>query len=182
MANLPVEAINPFRYRWLEIDFSNWVMAPLMLIVLTLAACGDPNKPYLSFAGGGFIFNYRIAEVNYGFIMRVHRALPTGAIIEAEFQNPNSPDPIVVRRTVQPKIVKYDFRTPALKGVEADKKYQVTVRLLEKESHRVIATYSKFFVTNLDQSVLPDIAPTFGPGYQRNPQLDVVEAGGEKRH
>ncbi len=58
---------------------------------LLLAACGeDANAPYLSFAGGGFIFNYRNAEAFYGFVAKPLRTLPEGGVIEAQFEVPGS--------------------------------------------------------------------------------------------
>lgn len=66
-------------------------MTDMKMIVLCVAAimcaCSsdDSNKPYLEFAGGGFIFNYRLATTNYGFVARRVRKIPRGTIIEAEF-------------------------------------------------------------------------------------------------
>ena len=49
----------------------------------------DPAaKPYLAFAGGGFIFNYRVSDVFYGFNVHVTKPLASGSIIEAEFEDP----------------------------------------------------------------------------------------------
>lgn len=146
------------------------------LILLGLIGCGGDKaeKPYLKFIGGGFIFNYRIAEVSYGFVLGVKRALPKGAIIKVAFEDPSSSAPIIIERKSMPGRSKYDFSTPALKGVKPDKPYTVIVELIEQERQQVIAKYSKQFKTHLDQSVLPEIAPTYGPGYHRNPQLDQV--------
>ncbi len=56
---------------------------------LFLTACGeDPNAPYLNFAGGGFVFNYRNAEAFYGFVAKPVRTLPEGGSIEAQFEVP----------------------------------------------------------------------------------------------
>ena len=59
-----------------------------LVTVLALAACGeDVSSPYLEFAGGGFIFNYRNAEAFYGFVanaieqMFANRSLAAGLFI-----------------------------------------------------------------------------------------------------
>ena len=70
-------------------------MSGLRSIVLTavfavlLPGCAeDPDKPFLEFAGGGFIYNYRLATADYGFVVRVVKKLPTDTIIEAELEDP----------------------------------------------------------------------------------------------
>ncbi|MBI3673159.1 MAG: hypothetical protein HY245_07045, partial [Rhizobiales bacterium] len=44
---------------------------------LVLTACGDDSTtPYLEFAGGGFVFNYRSANHFYGFVARQKKPVP----------------------------------------------------------------------------------------------------------
>src|SRR3954471_10740191 len=86
---------------------------------LLLAGCGeDVSKPYLDFAGGGFIFNYRNAEAFYGFVAKPLRRLPEGGVIEARFDIPGSAEPYVATEKVVPGQMQYSFKTPFLTGIE----------------------------------------------------------------
>ena len=100
--------------------------------LLLLAGCGEEgaDKPYVEFAGGGFVFNYNIAEAYYGFVVQVQRRIPEGTVLEAEFENPAGGDPLVVRHTAVAGRAEYVFRTPGVQGVEAGRTYQVDLRLL----------------------------------------------------
>ena len=142
-----------------------------MILGAVLAACdgGDSSdKPYLAFAGGGFVFNYRLATADYGFVARVLRSLPPGSSVEAEFENPGGGDPIVLRQRAKEGRSSYVFRTPPLEGVRANHDYQVVLRVLDPE-HGELASYRKTYRSSADQSVLPETAPVVGPGYQRAP-------------
>lgn len=149
---------------------SKHLLSAVMLGV-TIIACdgGDSkDKPYLAFAGGGFIFNYRLATADYGFVARVVQDIPPGSIIEAQFENPGGGAPIVLRQDAVAGRGSYVFRTPDLKGVRANHDYQVVLRVLDSEQ-RELARYQKSFRSDVDQSVLPEAAPVVSPGYQRAP-------------
>jgi hypothetical protein len=142
---------------------------PAIIVGATLGACdsGDSgDKPYLSFAGGGFVFNYRLATADYGFVARVMRTIPAGSLIEAEFENPAGGDTIVLRQSTRAGRSSYVFRTPPLQGVRANRDYQAVLRLLDSEQ-REFAIYRKSFRSSVDQNVLPETPPVVGPGYQR---------------
>lgn len=140
-----------------------------LLPALALLACDlDSNKPYLTFAGGGFIFNYRLATAEYGFVARVMRPIPEDSIVEAEFENPAGGSPIVLRQNTAPGRSSYVFQTPPLQGVAANHDYRVVLRLL-KSGGEEFARYEKSFHSDVDQSVLPESAPVVGPGYQPAP-------------
>lgn len=144
-------------------------LLPAVILGVAIIACdgGDSSdKPYLAFAGGGFIFNYRLATADYGFVARVLRSIPVGSIIEAQFEDPGGGAPIVLRQNAVAGRGSYVFRTPALQGVRADHDYQVVLRLLNSE-HKEFARYQKSFRSDVDQKVLPGSAPVVGPGYQR---------------
>lgn len=141
-----------------------WVVAVLLL------ACSDSSdKPYVEFIGGGFIFNYRLAEADYGFVVKPVRRIPPGTILEAQFENPSGGEPIVVRDTAKFGRLQYVFRTPPVHGVKANHNYQVHLRLLDPADKHVIASYSRTFHSDVDQSILPERPPVVGPGYQRAP-------------
>lgn len=136
-----------------------------------MAACDDASKPYVEIEGGGFIFNYRIAEAFYGVSLRPMRRLEAGTVLEAEFENPAGGKPYVVRETVEGARLSYMLRTPALSGIEKDRPYRVEVRVLAGDG-RLLASYERTFKSDLDQSVLPPAPLTIGPGYTPNPELE----------
>ena len=127
--------------------------------------------PYIELRGGGFLFNYRIAEATAGLVVVPLRTLPEGSTIETSFENPAGGPPIVLSEKVSPKQTKFDFTTPPLTGIKADKDYAVTVRLVDADG-KELQRIDKMFHSQLDQSVLPPKPLTIGPGYTPNPQLD----------
>ncbi|MGF1610434.1 MAG: hypothetical protein ACFCUQ_13625 [Kiloniellales bacterium] len=153
----------------------------LLLLLSGLPACeeaGD-DKPYVEFAGGGFIFNYNLAQAYYGFIIRATRSIPPGTIIEAQFEDPAGGPPLPVQQVARVGGIEYSFRTPPVQGVKAERDYQVILRLIEPESRTVIASYSKSFRSSADQDILPKKPLTVGPGYQANPESEIVNPPAE---
>lgn len=141
-----------------------------VLLAIGWATRENPeSKPYLKILGGGFMFNYRVADLYYGFTAAVQRPLPTGSIIEARFENPAGGPPLVERTRVGTDSVRYSLRTPPLQGVEKDRPYAVAIRVLDREETRVIWQDELSFRSQLDGSVMPERALTVGPGYARNP-------------
>ncbi|MBO6716777.1 MAG: hypothetical protein JJ913_02340 [Rhizobiaceae bacterium] len=131
----------------------------------------DPaNKPYLQIVGGGFVFNYRVADNFYGFTAIVSRPLESGSIIEATFDDPAGGAPLVVRERVSPMTDRYALRTPPLKGVEAHKPYQVTIRVLDRLETREIWSTTRSYSSQISDAKTPDEPLTVGPGYHRNPE------------
>jgi hypothetical protein len=137
-----------------------------------MAACDDASKPYVEIEGGGFIFNYRIAEAFYGVSLRPMRRLEAGTVLEVEFENPAGGPPYVVRETVEGARLSYMLRTPGLSGIEKDRPYRVEVRVLAPGDGRLLASFVQTFKSDLDQSVLPSAPLTIGPGYTPNPELE----------
>ena len=74
------------------------------IVLALLAASCNQSGDYLAVAGGGFMFNYRIAEASYGIALKPMRELPADGIIEASFENPAGGAPIIDEqgRAVQP--------------------------------------------------------------------------------
>ena len=145
----------------------------LLAGVLLLSACGgnSADDPYLEFAGGGFIFNYRLSTADYGFIVKMLRQPPTGTVLEAQFEDPAGGPPIVVRSTHKWGQINHSFRTPSVQGVKAGRDYKVELRLFApaegSAEPEILATYSRVFRADQDQSVLPDKPLAPGPGYQQ---------------
>jgi len=138
--------------------------------VVVLAACSsEESGPYFEIGGGGFIFNYRIAEATAGVIVVPKRTLPEDGTLKATFQNPSGGEPLVMVQEVSPTKKRYDFDTPPLTGVKAKTDYVMTVQLLDAEGKEVFKA-EKVLQSDLDQTVLPDKPLTVGPGYARNPE------------
>ncbi|HSM20262.1 MAG TPA: hypothetical protein VK844_07840 [Hyphomicrobiales bacterium] len=126
-------------------------------------------KPYLTFLGGGFIFNYRIAEVTYGFTAEVTRPLPVGTIIEATFEDPAGGEPLLVQARVVTERLRYSLTSPPVEGVVAGRPYHVTVRLIARDGDKILGRYERDYVSQVGQEVMPEGPLTIGPGYQRPP-------------
>lgn len=142
-----------------------------VLFVIGWLTRNDPaNDPYLKILGGGFMFNYREAEVFYGFTAQVARPLASGSIIEALFEDPGGGEAFVVSERVSTMTDRYALRSPPLRGVEAKKPYQVEIRVYDREKKRLIWETERFFSSQISDQVVPETALTVGPGYHRNPQ------------
>lgn len=146
------------------------VMALIAFVAIALMGCKeDPSAPYLEFAGGGFIFNYRTAEAFYGFVAKPLRSLPEGSVIQVEFEVPGSAAPFVITEKVVPGMLQFSFRTPELSGIEKGHPYKAVMRLLAEPSGKELARYEKSFHTDVEQASLPSKPLVVGPGYTPNP-------------
>lgn len=149
------------------------VIASAIGLVAVLFAIGwitrqDPaEKPYLTILGGGFIANYRIADMHYGFTALVTRPLPTGSIIEARFEDPAGGPSILVSQRVGTDTERYTFRTPPLKGVEAGRRYGVDIRVFDRERQRELWRRALAYASQIGGETMPEEALTIGPGYAR---------------
>ena len=152
-----------------------------LTLALALAGCNEGDtQPYLKFAGGGFIFNYRIGEAFYGFVAKPQRAIPDGAMLEARFEVPGSDQPFVQRQPARNGMLRYSFRTPALRGIVKDHKYAAELRVLAPGDDRVLASYTQSYYTDVDQRSLPDKPLVLGPGYTPNPEVDISRLPSDK--
>jgi len=134
-------------------------------VVLLLVACVDESR-YLDLAGGGFLFNYRNATATWEIVLLPRRDPPEGAVIEVTFENPAGGAPIVLERPARGG-GRIEFESPPLQGVVKDKPYRVVVLLKAAEGEELLRI-EKDYVSQLDQSVLPERPLAIGPGYQRN--------------
>ena len=135
---------------------------------LMLQACGG-SEEYIAFDGGGFIFNYRIAEAYYGVSVKPMRRLAPGTVLEASLENPAGGKPFIIRKEVKAPALRYTFRTPPLNGVEKNRHYQVMVRVMSAPGGRELSRISKTISSELDQSALPARPLAIGPGYHNKP-------------
>ena len=156
------------------------IIAILTGLALAAAACDndDPNAPYLEFRGGGFVFNFRLAQATYGFVVVPKRPLPEGAVLVAEFENPAGGAAFTVRKAVVPDQLQYAFETPPLTGVKADTPYTAVIRVIDPGSGNVLGQYQRAFKAQIDQSVLGAKPRTAGPGYAPNPALRPIPPNG----
>ncbi|MVA97203.1 hypothetical protein GN330_08075 [Nitratireductor sp. CAU 1489] len=147
-------------------------VATAVLLALLLAAGWltreDPaSKPYLKILGSGFMFNYRVADVYYGFTALVERPLPTGSIIEATFEDPAGGAGHVVRTRVGTDTARYSLRSPSVRGVEKDRPYRVAIRVLDREEREVLWRDRLSVRSQISDAVVPAKPLTVGPGYAR---------------
>jgi hypothetical protein len=133
---------------------------------LVAASCNQ-NSDYLAVAGGGFMFNYRIAEASYGIALKPMRELPADGVIEASFENPAGGAPITMSKAGPFNPTRIAFDTPPVTGVVKKHPYKVTV-VLKDGAGQTLQTLEKTFSSDLDQSVLPDKPLVIGPGYDKN--------------
>ena len=149
-------------------DFRRYVF-----LVLLLAGCGEEDGPRVAFVGGGFVFNYRQAEITYGFVARIDGQAPEGSVLEAVFEDPAGGPPIILRQSVLSTRRSYKFETPPVTGVRSDHDYQVELRLLapgaapEAAPETVIASNARSYRSQLDADILPAQPLAVGPGYHR---------------
>lgn len=137
------------------------------LVALAAAGCEDPDRPYVRILGGGFVFNYRVAEVYYGFTVEVVRPVPIGTVLEAEFEDPSGGPPFVLREQAGLHARRYSFRTPPLKDVRADTPYRAELRLLARQTGELMVRYERSYSSQVGMEVLPERPLTVGPGYHR---------------
>jgi hypothetical protein len=134
-------------------------------LIPALSACAD-ESPYLELGGGGFVFNYRNAVATYGVILHPRRDPPAGAVIEATFENPSGGEAFVLSRPARGG-GRIAFETPGLEGVEKDRPYHVVI-VLRSAAGDELQRIERDYVSELDQSVLPERPLAIGPGYQEN--------------
>ncbi len=135
------------------------------LLLSPMGQTDRSDRPMLSVEGGGFVFNYRIAEATYGLVARVERTIPAGTRVLTTFENPAGGAPIEQEQIAREGLAKLVLKSPPVEGVVAGRPYAVTVRLVSPGGEE-IGRLETSFTSNIDQSVMPKTPLTEGPGYQ----------------
>ena len=143
-----------------------------LALLFSLAACTGSGD-YLAVAGGGFIYNYRIAQATYGIALKPMRDLPEGGVIEATFENPAGGAPFVLRKEGPFNPTRIALSTPPVQGIVEGRPYKVSV-VLTDASGAVLQAIEKTFTSDVDPKVMPQRPLAIGPGYQKN--LDGSES------
>lgn len=153
------------------------IVAVMIGLVLVLMAIGwvtreDPEeKPYIGITGGGFIYNYREAQVFYGFTAHVLKPLPVGTLMIADFEDPGGGPPLTVETRLHARSTRYGVHSPNVRGVKSGQPYQVSIRLYDHTRTKLIWSAEKSFTSQIGDSVVPEKPLTIGPGYFPNPEL-----------
>jgi hypothetical protein len=144
-------------------------LALLAALVLTLTACEETTGDYVEITGGGFLFNYRVADATYGLVATARRTVPAGTVFEAAFENPEGGPPVTARLVSQDGQRRFALNSPPVRGIVKDKDYRATL-ILQTPEGKMIETHEQTYHAELGSDVLPDKPLTIGPGYTKNPE------------
>jgi len=139
--------------------------------LLALAACEPSDGPYVEISGGGFQFNYRIAEATYTMVATARRSVPEGTVFIAQFEDPAGGEPLSVEMVARAKQKRFSLQSPSVQGVKEDTPYKVMLTLKTPDG-AVIETHEESYSSKISSDVLPEKPPTIGPGYTKNPDAE----------
>ncbi len=124
----------------------------LVLGILLLVGCGDdPSKPYLKIMGGGFTNDVVNNVVTYSVAIKRLKAFPSGSVIEATFDLPDSERKYKTVEPTSPNKDKYLFESEPLHGLKKGVALTVKLRLLDNNGTRELAEVDKTFESDEDQ-------------------------------
>ena len=128
------------------------------------------NADFAEITGGGFIYNYRIADIRAGITVGLVKPLPLGTLLIAEFEDPAG-GTVDIEKAVSHAKRNYSFETPSLTGVLPDRGYAVHLTVKDPETGETIETHEKQLKTSAAPKAMPSRPLTIGPGYHPNPEL-----------
>lgn len=128
------------------------------------------DMSYVTISGGGFIYNYRIADIRSGITVTIQRNIPIDATLSAAFNIPKG-NTIEISQDVRRTATTYLFETDRLEGIEADEDYLVVLRLLNRATGDEIERHTKILKTGVAPRHMPSQPLTLGPGYHPTPAL-----------
>ncbi|NDW07746.1 hypothetical protein [Jiella pacifica] len=163
-------------FRLRDVSFKHVVvglvsLAGALLAIGLITRKDVAEKPYLRIAGAGFIFNYRVADAYYGFTALVQKPVKTYSMIEARFEDPAGGPPHRVTQKLTPRASRYGLRSPPLRGIEAERPYHVSVRLIQNGDGAILFEDEFTVTSQISDRIVPPQPLTIGPGYRRNPNL-----------
>jgi hypothetical protein len=123
---------------------------------LILVGCGDNSAPpqYIKFAGGGLVFNYRVAQASMIVIAQQVTPFPEGATVEAVFDLPGTATRQSVKLPAMEGKLTYKLQSDPLTHITKGGRYNVTLRLLDKTG-KELDHADRIFESDQDQSTLP---------------------------
>ena len=117
-----------------------------------LTGCGDdPSKPYIKIVGGGFTNDVVSNIVTYSVAIKRLKTLPSGSVIEATFDLPNTDRKYVTVEPTDANKDKYLLHSEALQGLKKNVPLTVKLRLLEAAGGKELAEVEKSFQSDVDQ-------------------------------
>ena len=134
------------------------------------------NASYAEITGGGFIYNYRIADIRAGITVGLVKPLPLGTRLVAEFESPQG-GKIEIEKAVSHARRNYSFETPSLRDVEADRTYAAVLHVLDAKTGQEIEHHEKGLKSGVAPKAMPTKALTIGPGYHINPEIQPAPNG-----
>jgi hypothetical protein len=148
------------------------LVAAILASAVALGACRESGRDGLfEVSGRLFEFNYRLARATYVLTLNPLGPTPDGQVAVATFENPAGGQPFVVTQKIWPKLPHQTLTSPPLTCVVKDKPYAVSIKIQDKDG-KLLQTLETTFVSNEDQSVLPDIPLVTGSVYELNPALE----------
>ena len=124
----------------------------MLVMLLFLVSCGDdPSKPYLKIMGGGFTNDVVNNVVTYSVAVKRLKALPSGSVIEATFDLPNSDRKYVTVEPTSQYKDKYLLESEPLHGLRKGVPLTVKLRLLESTGGKQLAEVERTFQSDEDQ-------------------------------
>jgi len=127
-------------------------LLPLLFTALLISACSDDSKkPFLKIVGGGFTNNVASNIVTYSVVAKRLKKLPSGSVIEAIFDLPDSNRKFITSQPTHSSIDKYLFESEPLHGLQKGKPLSVKLRLLDTTGGKELAAFERSFTSNEDQ-------------------------------
>ena len=143
--------------------------ALVIIVVLAYNRSVLNASSFTEITGGGFIYNYRIAEIRSGITIGVRRELPAGTHLIADLETPDGV--LEINQDYTPGHRNYVFETPPLKGVEPNRTYLATLRVVDATTGTELERHEKALKTGVAPRSMPDKPLTIGPGYYPNPDF-----------
>lgn len=143
------------------------------LVSLALAGCRESGGQgeLFELSGRLFVFNYRVATVQYLVTLKPLKPVGEGEVAITTFENPAGGAAIVVRQKIWPLNDKVTINSPPLECVVKDRPYKVSIRI-ENAKGELMQALETTMASSQDQSVLPDKPLVVGPFYDPNPELE----------